>query len=77
VFSLVVLMAVRLHPTTLPLQESGWYHKEEASFSDALAAVRGHLWGARNNPYSAQMGETCLIPADLRRQVQQVLAYAA
>jgi hypothetical protein len=77
VFSLVVLMAARLHPSTLPLQQSGWYSKEEATFSDVLAAVRRHLWSARNNPHSLEMGQTCLIPAQLWRQVQEVLSYAA
>jgi len=77
VFSLIVLMAQRLHPDLLPLQASGWYSKQEASFSDVLAVVRGHLWDARNKMDSAQSGQTYLIPADLWRQVQQVLAYAA
>jgi hypothetical protein len=76
-FSLVVLMAQRLHPVALPLRQSGWYTKEEASFSDVLAAVRSHLWSARNNALSLETDQTCLIPADLWRQVQQVLAYAA
>ena len=76
-FSLVVLMAQRLHPQALPLQESGWYSKEEATFSDVLAAVRGHLWSARNKTYSLETGQTILISTDLWRQVQQVLAYAA
>lgn len=77
IFSLVVLMGVRLHPCTLPLQASGWYSKSEATVSDVLAAVRGHLWSARNNAYSPESGQTCLIPTELWRQVQQVLAYAA
>lgn len=77
VFSLVVLMAQRLHPQTLPLAESGWYTKKEATFSDVLAAVRGHLWASRNNPQSPEMSQMCLIPVNLWRQVQQVLAYAA
>lgn len=77
VFSLVVLMAQRLYPSELPVQESGWYCKQEATFSDVLAAVRGHLWSARNNPQSLENAETYLIPAHLWRQVQQVLAYAA
>jgi hypothetical protein len=77
VFSLVVLMAHRLHPQELPRQGSGWYHKEEATFSDVLAAVRGHLWSARNNTQSLEDAQMCLIPAELWRQVQQVLAYAA
>jgi hypothetical protein len=76
-FSLVVLMAQRLHPQTLPLQESRWYSKEEATFSDVLAAVREHLWSARNNTYSPGNDQAILIPANLWRQVQHVLAYAA
>jgi hypothetical protein len=76
-FSLVVLMAQRLHPSELPLRQSGWYQKEDATFSDALAAVRSHLWSARNNKQSLQNEQDCLIPAELWRQVQQVLAYAA
>lgn len=76
-FSLVVLMAQRLHPGELPLRQSGWYTKEEATFSDVLAAVRSHLWSARNNAQSLQNDQVCLIPAALWRQVQQVLAYAA
>lgn len=77
VFSLVVLMAQRLHPQTLPVQKSEWYSKEEATFSDVLAAVRGHLWSARNNMHSPENGQTILIPTDLWRQIQQVLAHAA
>jgi DDE superfamily endonuclease len=77
VFSLVVLMAQRLHPCSLPVRQAGWYSKEEATFSDVLAVVRGHLWSARNNAYSLENGQTCLIPVALWRQVQQVLAYAA
>ena len=76
-FSLVVLMAQRLHPDELPLRQSGWYHKPEATFSDVLAAVRSHLWSARNNTHSLENAPMCLIPADLWREVQQVLAYAA
>jgi hypothetical protein len=76
-FSLVVLMAHRLHPQSLPVRQSGWYPKEEATFSDVLAAVRTHLWEARNNAWSRQNAPTCLIPVELWRQVQQILAYAA
>lgn len=75
-FRLVVLMAQRLHPETLPVQQSRWYSKAEATFSDVLAAVRGHLWRARINTPSLEIGQTCLIPVELWRQVQQVLAYA-
>jgi hypothetical protein len=43
-FSIVVCMAKQLHPVSLPLRRSAWYKKEEATFSDVLAAVRAHLW---------------------------------
>jgi hypothetical protein len=48
IFSLVVLLAQRLHPVELPIQRAVWYDKEQASFSDALAAVRMHLWTHQN-----------------------------
>lgn len=43
-FSLVVLMANTLHPHHLPVRQASWYRKQEATFSDALAAVRQDLW---------------------------------
>lgn len=49
-FSLTVLLAQRLHPEELPVQQAAWYGKEEASFSDALAAVRMHLWTQAQQP---------------------------
>lgn len=55
IFSLVVLLAQRLHPAQLPIQRSVWYDKDEASFSDALAAVRMHLWTqAQRMPFGYQ-----------------------
>ena len=75
--SLVVLMAQRLHPDGLPLRQNGWYHKQEATFSDVLAAVRAHLWSAKNNTHSLENAQMCLIPTTLWQQVRDVLAYAA
>lgn len=43
VFSLVTGMACVLHPSDLPVRKDPWYPKEEATFVDALAAVRSHL----------------------------------
>src|SRR5215213_9114052 len=42
--SLVVLMAHAAHPDRLPTRQTAWYPKPAATFSDALAAVRRHLW---------------------------------
>jgi hypothetical protein len=42
--SVVVLMAHAAHPDRLPMRQAAWYPKPEPTFSDALAAVRRHLW---------------------------------
>lgn len=76
-FSLVVLMAKLLHPDALPVRSNAWYSKEEATFSDALAAVRAHLWGRMHYTSSLQHVQTSLIPTALWHRVQQVLCYAA
>jgi hypothetical protein len=80
-FSLVVLMAHALHPRELPLQKSAWYDKKEATFSDALAAVRSHLWSCRwsDQKYvnSPETDEICLIPRQVWDQLQQVVCRAA
>jgi hypothetical protein len=45
--TLVVLLAQRLHGSTIPTRRSAWYAKEEATFVDLLAAVRRELWQTR------------------------------
>jgi hypothetical protein len=62
IFSLVVLMAKVLHPQTLPVRQASWYLKEEATFIDALAAVRSNLWRSVNHSTSAQEADMFLIP---------------
>ena len=76
-FSLVVVLAKVLHPKTLPLSQSAWYQKEEATFSDALAAVRGHLWGCSKYTNSLPQDDHYLIPSALWRRIQRVACYAA
>lgn len=85
-FSLVVLMAYALHPDQLPLGESAWYIKEEATFSDALAAVRSNLWTAlQKSTQNAAMyyvdstnsDDLCLISRSLWDQLQRVVCRAA
>lgn len=47
-FSLVTLMAIQLiGEDPLPLAQTAWYHKEQATFSDVIALVRRKLWAAR------------------------------
>ena len=80
-FSLVVLRAHRLHPEELPVHKSAWYAKEEATFSDALAAVRSHLWDCQWDCHkylnSSETDELCLISRRVWHQLQQVVCRAA
>jgi hypothetical protein len=75
-FSLIVVMAQTLHPKTLPIRETSWYPKDDATFSDALAAVRGHLWGSFNSDASLSDCEMCLIPRPMLDALQQVACYS-
>jgi hypothetical protein len=76
-FSLVVLLANALHPNGLPVSRSAWYEKEEATFADALASVRTHLWSVLNYVDSSNPTETMLIPLPLWSHVQRLLCLAA
>ncbi len=83
-FSLVVLLAQRLHPKALPVQQAAWYQKEEASFSDALAAVRLHLWtqaqrmpfGYRKYQNSTPDPHMRLIPQPIWNSLLQAVCYS-
>lgn len=75
-FSVIVAMAKTLHPKTLPLRETSWYHKEQATFSDALAAVRSHLWASFNSSASLTDADLCLIPRPMLEALQQVACYS-
>ncbi len=75
-FSLVVAMAKTLHPTELPLRQTSWYQKTEATFSDALAAVRQHLWGSFNFDTSSANADMRLIPSAIWQVLQQAACYS-
>ena len=62
IFSLVTIMAKVLYPTNLPVRQNSWYIKDDATFSDALAAVRRHLWSRLNYKRSSQNPDLFLIP---------------
>lgn len=62
IFSLVTIMAKVLYPNELPVRQTSWYLKEDATFSDALAAVRRHLWSHLNYERSSQNPDLFLIP---------------
>ena len=76
-FSLVVLLAKTLHPQHLPLRQAAWYAKEEATFADALAAVRSHLRRHGNYRESGANVEMVHIPRPLWDSLTDLLADAA
>lgn len=44
-FSIITLMAIKLRPNgDIPLQETAWYKKKEATFSDLIYLVRTEIW---------------------------------
>ncbi len=44
-YSLVAQLGCHLHPTgDIPFQQTAWYQKQQATFTDVLAAVRRRLW---------------------------------
>lgn len=75
--SLVVLMAKVLHPERLPTRQAAWYAKEEATFADALAAVRTHLRATGNWAESSPAADLVPIPRPLWTSLTNLLAYAA
>jgi hypothetical protein len=74
-FSLVVVLAKQWHPERLPGRETSWYQPAEATFSDALAAVRRQLWSPES-VQSASAAELCLIPRALLAGLQHVASYS-
>jgi hypothetical protein len=61
-FSLVTIIAKLLFPNELPVRQNSWYIKDEATISDALAAVRRHLWSHLNYERSSKNPDLFLIP---------------
>ncbi|MCC6444481.1 MAG: transposase [Armatimonadetes bacterium] len=77
VFRVVVLRAQTLHPGSLPVGTQTWYPQTEATFSDALAAVRAHVWEHLHDTNSSEKAEMCLIPRSLWECLQNLACFAA
>jgi hypothetical protein len=76
VVSLVALFAYQLVPRDLPLPQTGWYAKSEATFADALAAaVRRALW--LNSPTVRSPAATADSPKAMLHSLLDALCYAA
>lgn len=76
VFSLVVLMAKVLYPEDLPIRQTSWYHKEEATFSDTLAVVRMDLWRGANYSRSASDDDPPLIDGFVLQTLLETVCYS-
>ncbi len=77
-FSLVTLMAQRLAADgEIPVNQSAWYSKEEATFSDCLAMVRRHCWRSPYLVNSAQNAEFVQIPSEAFDHLVSCLALTA
>lgn len=76
-FSLITLMAHRLHGAQLPKQQASWYAKSDATFSDVLAAVRLDLLHIPNYVMSLQHNDRYLFPGHLIRSLVTLAANAA
>jgi hypothetical protein len=66
-FSIAVLWAKLRHADQLPVRQTAWYRKSDATFSDVLAAVRRDLWTIPNyetswdNPDMVQLPRTFIL----------------
>ncbi len=76
-FSLVVLFAYALHPHQMPTRQAAWYPKAEATFADALAAVRRHLLTCTNYASSAQGADAPQSSSPLWSALADAWCYAA
>jgi hypothetical protein len=78
-FSLVTVMADALHGTRLPTRQSAWYAKSEATFADALAVVRRHLWAnyLANPPTASGAPDVVNSPALFPPSLLEAACYAA
>ena len=78
VFSLVTLMADRLHQQNrLIVAQSSWYEKPLPTFSDALASIRMVLWRHTSFSMSHPKTDILKIPRPVFERLTGALAYAA
>ena len=75
-YSLVTLLAHDLYlDGRLAVRRGVWYAKEQATFSDALAAVRHHLWEVEYFSTSASDRDRVEIPRVYLQNLMQALCY--
>jgi len=82
-FSLIVVLAKKLHPERLPVRQTAWYEKDNATFRDVLAVVREHIWHWKlfgeantNYPMSDKTHDNVLIPWATIAPLHEIACYA-
>ena len=74
-FSLVTLLAHALHPEgQVPVQQTAWYRKSQATFADVLTTVRRHLWGLGDFQTSPAHPELLVIPRPIWSRLVQAVS---
>jgi hypothetical protein len=76
-YSVVTLLAHALHPDgKVPIQRAAWYPKSQATFTDALAIVRRHIWGDLSSSTSTHAPDLVGIPRSELSRLLQAVSYA-
>jgi hypothetical protein len=76
-YSVVALLAQALHPDgKLPVPRTAWYDKPHATFADALAGVRRHLWSEDSSSTSPHASDLVGIPRSELSCLVQAVCYA-
>lgn len=75
-FSLVTLLAHQLSDGQPPVQTAAWYTKRQATFSDAIALVRYHLWTTLEFVNSPVESRFRLIPDAILPGLVETICYA-
>ena len=77
-FSLVALFASQLAPRSRgAVWSAAWYHKQQPTFADTLAAVRREIWKAQGFSISRKLPDMQKLPRRLRDGITHALCYAA
>jgi hypothetical protein len=75
-YSLVTLFGQARAPAgAVPVQQTAWYPKKQATFSDVLALVRRELWGNFDFPTSPDNPDLVLIPRATLERFAFALCY--
>ena len=76
-FSLIAMMAQELsNGGKLTIRSAIWYHKEAATFSDAIGCVRQQIWESQSFQTSEKEVEMIKIPRSLMETLTETLCFA-